>query len=92
MKLEKDSTKIDGCRMRCGNKFCYKSENVRHGTHFQDTNQSLPIIYRVIFIDFLDRIPQSSANRNGISIGTVNKLYSIARLNFLNYFIFYKLY
>lgn len=58
MKIERDDGKIDGVRLRCNNNLCYKSENVRDGTPFSHLRLSLPIIYRVIFIEFLNRTPQ----------------------------------
>lgn len=56
MKLEPDAGKIDGWRMRCNNNECYKSENIRDGSPFAGMKLSLPIIYRVIFIEFLEMV------------------------------------
>lgn len=40
-----------------------------------------------MFVDFLNRIPQrQSADRNGVSLKTVNKMFKIARFLLKNFY------
>lgn len=85
MKIERDNSKADLKRFRCG--ACRKTTSIRMGSFFQDSKLTLMEYTRIIFYYFLNCYSRTEVvEEMGINKNTVTDIYSSLRFHVSRYF------